>query len=144
MNRIKTKAIVEITLNMGTIDDFIPNAIKYVISNSIDRSVFTWNGWSYIYRADIKEPDSAEMVLNSYYRYIDIVKERNVIDPNTLTYKDINRKVVYLDKFSNDYLAVGNITSYNHLFIFVDFHNKGYGQACVPSSLRFENEVQDE
>tara|TARA_R110000868_G_C10972986_1_gene771095 strand:+ start:3079 stop:3255 length:177 start_codon:yes stop_codon:yes gene_type:complete len=48
---------------------------------------------------------------------------------------DINRKVIYRDRFKAEY---GRITSYNSKFVFVDYSNSGRGIATDPEQLAFD------
>jgi FKBP-type peptidyl-prolyl cis-trans isomerase 2 len=55
--------------------------------------------------------------------------------------EDVGKMVVYQ---SFDERQEGRITSWNDIFIFVDFDNTGRGQAVRPFDLEFISEVKNE
>lgn len=59
-----------------------------------------------------------------------------MIDPAKLTSKDKGRLVVYHPHPANK-AEQGRITSWNELYVFVDFNNVGRGVATRPETLTF-------
>lgn len=59
-----------------------------------------------------------------------------MIDPTTLTERDVNRLVVYRPRHGGA-SEQGRITSWNDSFVFVDYTNVGRGVATSPEDLEF-------
>jgi len=60
-----------------------------------------------------------------------------MIDIKELTHDDINRLVIYTPAHYASQPEQGRITSWNDLYIFVDYNNTGHGIATPPETLTF-------